>query len=154
MFKLLHNCTHLTRQQSNAQNSPNQASVVHETRTSRCSSWIYKRQRTRDQIDNIRWIIKKAREFQINIYFYLLTTSKPWTVWITTNRGKFLKTQEYQTTLPASSKTCMQLKSNNWNQTWDNGLVPNWERSKSRLYIVTLFIQLLCRVHHAECWAT
>ena len=24
---------------------------------------------TRDQIDNIRWIIKKAREFQKNIYF-------------------------------------------------------------------------------------
>ena len=46
----------------------------------------------RDQIDNIHWIIKKVREFQINICFYLLTTSKPWTVWITTNRGKFLKT--------------------------------------------------------------
>ena len=24
---------------------------------------------TRDQIANIRWIIEKAREFQINIYF-------------------------------------------------------------------------------------
>ena len=55
-----------------------------------------------DQIDNIHWIIEKAREFQENIYF-LLTTSKPWTVWITTNCGKFLKTWEYQTTLPASS---------------------------------------------------
>ena len=30
MFKLPYNCTHLTRQQSNAQNSPNQASTVHE----------------------------------------------------------------------------------------------------------------------------
>ena len=29
MLKLLHNCTHLTRQQSNAQNSPRQASTVH-----------------------------------------------------------------------------------------------------------------------------
>ena len=28
---------------------------------------------TRDQIANIRWIIKKAREFQKNIYFCLLT---------------------------------------------------------------------------------
>ena len=28
-----------------AQNSPSQASIVHELRTSRCSSWIYKRQR-------------------------------------------------------------------------------------------------------------
>ena len=30
MFKLLHNCTHLTHLQSNAQNSPSQASTVHE----------------------------------------------------------------------------------------------------------------------------
>ena len=30
MFKLPHNCTHLTREQSNAQNSPSQASTVHE----------------------------------------------------------------------------------------------------------------------------
>ena len=27
-----------------------------------------------------------------------------------------------------------------WNQTWNTRLVPNWERSTSRLYIVTLFI--------------
>ena len=30
MLKLLHNCTHLTHEQSNAQNSPSQASTVHE----------------------------------------------------------------------------------------------------------------------------
>jgi len=30
MFKLLHNCIHLTRQQSNAQNSPVQSSTVWE----------------------------------------------------------------------------------------------------------------------------
>ena len=30
MLKLLHNCTHLTRQQTNAQNSPSQASAIHE----------------------------------------------------------------------------------------------------------------------------
>ena len=35
-----HNCTHLTRYQSNAQNSPRQSSTVHELWTSRCSSWI------------------------------------------------------------------------------------------------------------------
>ena len=39
---------------------------------------------TRDQIANIRWIIEKAREFQKNIYFCLLTMPKPLTVWITT----------------------------------------------------------------------
>ena len=32
----------------------------------------------------------------------LLTMSKPLTVWVTTNCGKFFKRWEYQTTLPAS----------------------------------------------------
>ena len=40
MFKLLYNCTHLTRKQSNAQYSPSQASAIHEPWTSRCSSWF------------------------------------------------------------------------------------------------------------------
>ena len=31
---------------------------------------------TRDQIANIRWIIKKAREFQKNIYFYFIDYAK------------------------------------------------------------------------------
>ena len=38
---------------------------------------------SRDQIANICWIIKKAREFQKNIYFYLLITLMPLTVWMT-----------------------------------------------------------------------
>ena len=44
---------------------------------------------TRDQIANIHWIIKKAREFQKKIYFCLLTMRKPLTVWIIINYGKF-----------------------------------------------------------------
>ena len=32
---------------------------------------------TRDQIANIRWIIKKAREFQKNIYFCFIDYAKP-----------------------------------------------------------------------------
>ena len=32
-------------------------------------------------------------------------------------------------------------------QTWKNRLFGNWERNMSRLYIVTLLIQLVCRVH-------
>ena len=31
---------------------------------------------TRDQIANIHWIIKKAREFQKNIYFYFIDYTK------------------------------------------------------------------------------
>ena len=40
----------------------------------------------------------------------LLTMSKPLTVWITTNCGKFLKRWEYQITLHASWEICMQVK--------------------------------------------
>ena len=50
----------------------------------------------RDQIANIRWIIKKAREYQKNICF--IDYAKAFTVKITTNCGKFLKRWEYQTT--------------------------------------------------------
>ena len=53
---------------------------------------------TRDQIANIHWIIKKAREFQRNIYFCFIDYAKALTVWITTNCGKFFKRWEYQTT--------------------------------------------------------
>ena len=44
---------------------------------------------TRDQIANICWIIKKAREFQTTSTSALLTMPKPLTVWITINCGKF-----------------------------------------------------------------
>ena len=64
---------------------------------------------TRDQIANIHWIIEKARKFPKNIYFDSLTTWKPLTVWITINYGK-LKRWKYQTTLPVSWETCMQVK--------------------------------------------
>ena len=94
---------------------------------------------TRDQIANIRYIMKKAREFQKNIYFCLLTMPKPLTVWITINYGKFWKRWGYKTTLPASWEICMQVKKHQ-NCTLNKGLVPNWERSTSRLYIVTLLI--------------
>ena len=40
----------------------------------------------------------------------LFTIPKPLTLWITTNCGKFLKREEYQTTSPASWETCMQVK--------------------------------------------
>ena len=44
---------------------------------------------TRDQIANIFWIIKKAREFQKKSISALLTMPKPLTVWVTVNCGKF-----------------------------------------------------------------
>ena len=53
---------------------------------------------TRDQIANIRWIIKKAREFQKNIYFCFIDYAKAFDCVDHHNCGKFLKRWEYQTT--------------------------------------------------------
>ena len=69
-----------------------------------------------------------------------LTTLKPLTVWITTNCGKFLKRWEYQTTLLASWEACKQVRKQQLEPNRNNGLVQNWERSMSSLYIVTLLI--------------
>ena len=65
---------------------------------------------TRDQIANIHWINKKAREFQKTSISALLTMPKPFTMWITINCGKFWKRWEYQTTWPASWETYMQVR--------------------------------------------
>ena len=61
---------------------------------------------TWDQIANIHCIIEKAREFQKNIYFCFIDYAKTFDC---VNHNK-LERWEYQTTLPASWETCMQVK--------------------------------------------
>ena len=53
---------------------------------------------TRDQIPSIHWIIKKAREFQKNIYFCFMAYTKAIDGSVITNCGKFFKRWDYQTT--------------------------------------------------------
>ena len=48
------------------------------------------------KIANIRWVLKKAKKFQKNIYFCFTDYAKAF-VWLTTN-WKILKRWEYQTT--------------------------------------------------------
>ena len=52
---------------------------------------------------------------------------------------KILKDMGIPGYLTASWEIYMQIKKKQ-NQTWSNRLVPNWERSTSRLYIITLLI--------------
>ena len=59
---------------SNAQNSPSQASAIHELPD--VQTGFRKGRGTRDQIVNIHWIIEKAREFQKNIYFCFIDYAK------------------------------------------------------------------------------
>ena len=53
---------------------------------------------TRDQIANIRWIIKKQESSRKTFISALLTMPKPLIVWITINCGKFFKRWKYHTT--------------------------------------------------------
>ena len=53
---------------------------------------------TRDQIANICWIIKKAREFQKNIYFCFIDYTKAFHCVDHNKLWKILKRWEYQTT--------------------------------------------------------
>ena len=57
---------------------------------------------TRDQIANIHWIIKIARECQKNIYFCFIDYAKTFDCVDHNKLWKILKEMEYQTTSPAS----------------------------------------------------
>ena len=65
----------------------------------------------------------KKRKFQENIYFCFIDYAKAFDCVGHTNCGKYLKRWEYQTTLPASWETWVQLKKQQ-NRTWNNRLVP------------------------------
>ena len=141
MFKLLHNCTHLTCQQSNSQNSPSQVSIVCELRTSNVQAGFRKGRGTRDQIANNCWIIEKAREFEKNIYFCSIDYVKIFDcvddnkLWNILKRDGSIRPPY----LPPEKSVCRS-SNNSQNQTWNKALVPNRKRSTSRLYIVTLLI--------------
>ena len=64
----------------------------------------------RDQIANICWIIKKAREFQKNIYFCFIDHAKAFDCVDHNKQWKILKWWEYQITWPASWETYMQVR--------------------------------------------
>ena len=95
---------------------------------------------TRDQIANIRWIMEKAREFQKNIYFWFIDYAKAFDCVDHNKCGKFLKRWDYQTTLPASWETCIQVKKQQSEPDMEQQAGSKLGREYVRLCIVTLFI--------------
>ena len=94
---------------------------------------------TRDQIANIHWFIEKARTFQKNIYFGFIDYVKALDCVDHNKLWKILKEMEIPDHLTCLLRYLMQAKKQqNW--TWNNRLIPNRERSMSKLYIVTLLI--------------
>ena len=93
---------------------------------------------TRDQIANIRWIIEKAREFQKNIYFCFTDYTKAFDCVDHNKLWKILKEMglpDHLTCLLRNLYTDQEATVRTWNR-----LIPNQERSMSRLYTVTQLI--------------
>ena len=132
MFKLLHYCTHLTCQQSNAQNFPSQPSKYINPELPDVQAGFRKGGGTRDQIANIHWIIEKAREFKKNIQFCFIDYTKTFDC-VYHNKLENSSRDGYirPLYLPPEKSVC-RLRSNSQNWTWNNRLVPNLERNMSR----------------------
>ena len=132
MFKLQYNCSHASKVMLKILQARLQQYVSEELPD--VQAGFRKRQRTRDH-----WIIEKDSSRKISTSAPL-TTLKPLTMWITANCGKFLKRWEYQTTLPLSWETCMQVKEQQLEPDMEQQTDSDWEMSMSRLYIITLLI--------------
>ena len=65
---------------------------------------------TRDQIANICWIMKKAREFQKNIYFCFIDYAKAFDCVDHNKLWKILKETGIPDHLTCLLKTCMQVR--------------------------------------------
>ena len=137
--QLPHNCTHLTCCKAMLKILQARLQQYINCELPDVQAEFRKGRGTRDQIANIHWVIEKAREFQKNICFCSIDYAKAF-VWITINCGKFWKRWEYQTTRPASWETCMQVRKQQLELDVKQWPGSNWERSTSRLYIITLLI--------------
>ena len=79
-----------------------------------------------------------------------LTMLKPLTAWITTNCGKFFKIWEYQTTLPASWETHMQVKKQQIELYMEQQAGSElWKKYIEAVYCHPVYLSYM----HAKCWA-
>ena len=93
---------------------------------------------TRDQIANIHWITEKVREFQKNIYFCFIDYTKAFDCMDHNKLWKIFQEMGvpdhltcFLRNLYARQETTVRTR-----------LVPSWERSMSKLYIVTCLFNL------------
>ena len=102
---------------------------------------LEKAEEPRTQIANICWIIEQAGEFQKNVFFCFIDYAKAFNCVDHSKLWKILQymgIQDHLTDLLRNLYAGQEATVRTG--TWENKLVPNWERSTSRLYIVTLLI--------------
>ena len=108
MLKLLHNCTHLTHASKVMleilQARLQQYIMNHEIPDAQAGFW--KGKGTRDQVANIHCIIKKAREYQKNIYFCCIDYAKAFDCVDHHKLCKILKEMGIPSNLPLEKPIC------------------------------------------------
>ena len=110
MFKLPHNCTHLTCWQNNIRILQARLQQYVNRELPDFQAGFRKGRWSRNQMPTSVRSSKKQESSRKTSISALLTMPKPLTVWITTNCGKFWKRWEYQTTWPSSWEVCMQVR--------------------------------------------
>ena len=100
---------------------------------------------TRDQIANICWIIQKAKKFQKNIYFCFIDYTKAFDCVDHNKLWKILQEMGIPDHLTCLLRNlcagqAATVRTGHRTGLVLNWLVPNWERSTSRLYIFSLLI--------------
>ena len=140
MFKLLHNCTHFTFQQGMLQIRQARLQQYVNQELPHVQAGFRKGRGTRDHIANICWIIEKASELQENIYFCFIDYTKAFDCGSQQTVENSLRDRNTRPPHLPPEKPVFRSRSNSQNWIWNNGLVPNCEKSMSRLYTVTLLI--------------
>ena len=91
-------------------------------------------------MSNVHWIIEKATEFQGNIYFCFIDYAKGFDCVDNNKLQKILQEMRIPDYLTYLLRNLYIGQETTVRTAWNNRLVPNWERSMSRLYIVTLLM--------------
>ena len=95
---------------------------------------------SRDQIANIHWIKEKAGSSRKTPISASLNTLKSLTMWITKHLWKILKEMGASDYLTCLLRNVCEGQEAPIELNRKNGLVQNWERNMTRLYIATLYI--------------
>ena len=139
--------------------------VIHrilQARLQQCRNWklpnvqagFWRGRGIRDQIANIYWIRGKAREFQKNIYSGFIEYTK---AFVCVDHNKLLKIlkqmgmPDHFTWLLRNLCAIQEATVRTGHGTMDWFKIG--QRCISRLYIITLLVSLICKVHHVKCWA-
>ena len=108
---------------------------------------------TRDQIANIRWIVKKVREFQKNIYFCFIEYAKAFDCVDHNKLWKILQQMgipDHLTNLLRNLYAGQEATVRTGHGTTDWFQIG--KEFVKAVYCHPAYLKLLCRVHHEKCW--